>query len=71
MSLFVVTVQGVAVLFVRFLQKFFAAFPQYQNTNFYIFGESYAGDAFTSAHPFGEQPLVGDRLLAKTSWTER
>ncbi|CAK9001207.1 unnamed protein product [Durusdinium trenchii] len=52
MSLFVVTVQGVAVLFVRFLQKFFAAFPQYQNTNFYIFGESYAGDAFTSAHPW-------------------
>lgn len=27
----------------RFLQKFFQAFPQYQNTKFYIFGESYAG----------------------------
>ncbi|CAK9001766.1 unnamed protein product [Durusdinium trenchii] len=35
--------KGVANNMLVFLQKFFAAFPQYQNTNFYIFGESYAG----------------------------
>ena len=31
------------LVILRFLQKFFAAFPQYQNTNFFVFGESYAG----------------------------
>lgn len=35
--------QGVANNMFVFLQKFFAEFPQYQSTNFYIFGESYAG----------------------------
>jgi len=34
---------GVSTNMYRFLQEFFTAFPQYQKTDFYIFGESYAG----------------------------
>ena len=40
----------------RFLQKFFAEFTQYQSTNFYIFGESYAGRDFTRLEPSGPVP---------------
>lgn len=34
---------GVAENMLTFLQGFFAEFPQYQKSHFYIFGESYAG----------------------------
>ncbi|CAE7689665.1 CBP31, partial [Symbiodinium necroappetens] len=35
--------KGVAENMYVFLQKFFQQFPQYQKTNFFVFGESYAG----------------------------
>jgi len=30
----------------QFLQKWFAAYPKYQNNNFYIAGESYGGKGY-------------------------
>lgn len=49
------------LVMLRFLQKFFAAFPQYQNTNFYVFGESYAGQLSFPPWYCGGEPCV-------TSW---
>eukprot|EP00438_Fugacium_kawagutii_P016957 Skav217271 [mRNA] locus=scaffold120:48756:62856:- [translate_table: standard] len=61
--------QGVANNMFVFLQKFFAAFPQYQSTNFYIFGESYAGVLWSGHYV----PAISHRIWSgnKAAWTTK
>jgi cathepsin A (carboxypeptidase C) len=52
---------GVADNMLMFLQGFFAKFPQYAKTKFYIFGESYAGHYIPAiSHKIWEANKAGD-----------